>query len=100
MGMPGSTENLDELMFHVLGNLMHEGFVMKFADDLHVGGDTMDSLLQHWEQVLLRFQLNNLRLSAAKTKICPITTTLLGWVWSAGSISVSPHKLNLFNSNL
>ena len=34
MGMPGSTEHLDELMSRVIGDLMHQGRVMKIADDL------------------------------------------------------------------
>ena len=29
MGMPGSTEHLDELMSRVMGDLMHEGKVIK-----------------------------------------------------------------------
>lgn len=94
MGMPGSTEHLDELITRVLGDQLHNGSVMKLADDLYVGGDSLDSLLMNWEQVLSSFQSNNLRLSALKTEICPATTNLLGWVWSEGSISISPHKLN------
>ena len=94
MGMPGSTEHLNELMFRVLGDLIREGVVMKIADDLYIGGDSIGSLLHNWECVLHKFECNHLRLSATKSVICPITTTILGWIWSAGSISVSPHKLN------
>ena len=94
MGMPGSTEHLDELITRVLGELLHEGSVMKLADDLYVGGDNMDSLLRNWEQVLYKFQTNCLRLSPTKTEICPATTNILGWVWSEGNISISPHKLS------
>jgi hypothetical protein len=94
MGMPGSTEHLDELMFRVLGELIREGVVMKIADDLYVGGDDIPSLLYNWERVLNLFEMTNLRLSPTKTVICPITATVLGWVWSAGTISVSQHKLN------
>ena len=52
MGMSGSSECLKELMFRVLEDLIHEGFVMKIADDLYVGGDTVNTLLQHWEHVV------------------------------------------------
>lgn len=81
-------------MFRVLGDFIHEGFVMKIADDLYVGGDNINDLLLHWEHVLLKFQDNNLRLSPNKTVICPMTTTVLGWIWTTGNISVSPHKRN------
>jgi hypothetical protein len=94
MGMPGSTEHLDELMFRVLGELIREGVVMKIADDLYVGGDDIPSLLYSWERVLQLFEQTNLRISPSKTVICPITTTVLGWIWSAGTITVSQHKVN------
>ena len=93
MGMPGSTEHLDELMSRVLGDLMLEGVVKKIADDLYTGGDTIQELLHNWEKILQRFEANNLRLSASKTAICPVTTTILGWIWSAGTIAASPHKV-------
>ena len=31
-------------------------------------------------------------LSARKTVIAPKSTTILGWIWKCGSLSVSPHK--------
>ena len=94
MGMPGSTEHLDELMCRVLGDMMEAGQVIKLADDLYLGAATIKQLLQNWEKVLRRFDENNLRLSATKTEICPVTTTILGWVWSAGAIQASPHKVS------
>ena len=98
MGMPGSTEHLDELMYRVLGTLLEEGVVMKLADDLYIGGDDIPSLLRNWERVLSVFQFNNLRLSPSKSVICPISTTVLGWLWSSGNISISPHKINPLTS--
>ena len=75
MGMPGSTEHLNELMFRVLGDLTREGVVIKIADDLYIGCASIGSLLHNWESVLYKFECNNLRLSATKSVICPITTT-------------------------
>ena len=94
MGMPGSTEQLDELMSRVLGELLHEGVAIKIADDLYVGGDFISHLLYNWERTLQCFHNNDLRLKAPKTVICPRRTIVLGWIWSDGSISVSPHKVN------
>ena len=94
MGMPGSTEHLDELMCRVFGDMIEAGQVIKLADDLYLGAATIKELLQNWEKVLRRFDENNLRLSATKTEICPVTTTILGWVWSAGTIQASPHKVS------
>ena len=94
MGMPGSTEHLDELMCRVLGDLMHEGIVKKIADDLYTGGNTIPELLRNWERILQCFEVNNLRLSASKTVICPTTTTILGWEWTGDKIKASPLKIN------
>ena len=35
----------------------------------------------------------NLHLSPCKTIICPRTTTILGWVWTQGRLSASPHRI-------
>ena len=39
MGMPGSSETLQELLPRVLGDLMQKDFVVVIADDIHVGGN-------------------------------------------------------------
>ena len=93
MGMPGSTEHLDELMSRVLGDLLQDGTAIKIADDLYTGGNSITELLHNWERILKRFEDNNLRLSASKTVICPVSTTILGWQWSAGTLTTLPHKI-------
>ena len=80
-------------MSRVLGELLEEVVVRKIADDLYTGGNSIPELLHNWERILKAFETNNLRLSARKTTICPVTTTILGWVWSAGTITASPHKI-------
>ena len=45
MGMPGSETCLEELMCRVLGGLIQEGCTAKIANDLYVGGDTLEDLL-------------------------------------------------------
>lgn len=94
MGMPGSSENLDELMSRVLGELLHRGTVAKIADDIYIGGNSPEELLQNWVELLHVFKRNNLRLSASKTVINPQETVILGWVWKNGNISPSPHRLS------
>ena len=93
MGMPGSETALEELMCRVLGDLLKEGVVAKLADDLYCGGNTVDELLHNWRLVLQALYKCHLRLSAAKTTICPKNTTILGWIWSNGTIRASPHRL-------
>lgn len=93
MGMPGSETALEELMCRVFGDLLKEGIVAKIADDLYCGGNTHNELLHNWRRVLHALYNCELRLSATKTIICPKTTTILGWVWSLGTLRASPHRV-------
>ena len=93
MGMPGSETALEELMCRVLGDCIQDGIVSKLADDLYCGGNTLDELLSYWQRVLQSIQKCSLRLSPSKTVICPKSTTILGWIWSQGAISASPHRV-------
>ena len=94
MGMPGSSEYLQELMSRVFGDFVQEGFVVLLADDIHVCGNSEEEVLYNWERVLERLSTNNLSLSAAKTVVCPIRTTILGWQWNAGTLTPSIHKIS------
>ena len=98
MGMPGSSEFLQELTSRVFGDFITEGFLTVIADDLFIGGNTEDEILRNYERVLQRIAENNLSLSAVKTIICPRSTTILGWHWSAGTLSPSSHKTAAFAS--
>ena len=94
MGMPGSSEHLQELTSRVFGDFVQEGFVLVLADDLHVCGNSIAELYNNWHRVLQRISENNLTLSPSKTVICPKSTTILGWKWESGKISVLPHKIS------
>ena len=98
MGMPGSETALEEMMCRVLGDLIQEGCVAKIADDLYCGGATPDDLLSTWTRVLDQLDKCDLRLSPTKTVICPRSTTILGWVWSQGKLSASPHRVAVLSS--
>jgi len=93
MGIRSSETALKELMCRVLGDLLQEGCVAKIADDLNSGGNSHQELLLNWRKVLSVLDRCNLRLSPAKTIICPASTTILGWIWSQGSIRAFPHHL-------
>ena len=97
-GMPGSETALEEMMCCILRNFIQEGCMAKLADDLYCGGDTLEALLNNWRQVLEALDRCNLRLSPTKTVICFRSTTILGWVWSQGSLSASPHCIAVLTS--
>ena len=98
MGMPGSETCLEELMSRVLGDLIQEGRVAKLADDLYCGGETPQEAFCNWSLVLKALDDNNLRLSARKTIVCPKSTVILGWIWSAGTLKASPHRVTALAS--
>ena len=93
MGMPGSETALEEMMCRVVGDLIQEGCVAKLADDLYCGADSPEELLTIWTRVLDQLQRCNLRLSPTKTVICPKSTSILGWIWSQGKLTASPHRI-------
>ena len=82
MEIPDSETALDELMCPVLGDLLQEGCVAKVADDLYSGRNLHQELLTNWRKVLSALDHCNLRLSPARTIICPALTTILIWIWS------------------
>ena len=98
MGMPGSENALEEVVCCILGPLVQDRSVAKITDDLYSGGNTPQELLYNWKRVLQALHKCNLRLSAHKTIISPKTTTILGWIWNAGSLSASPHRLNILTT--
>ena len=98
MGMPGSESALDELLSRVLGDLIEIGSVQRLADDLYIGSDDVSSLYTAWEKVLVRLHQSDLCLSTAKTVIILASTTILGWVWSNGLLSISPHNIASLSS--
>lgn len=84
-------------MCRVLGDFTQEGHVAKIADDLYCGSSSPEELLLIWTRVLDQLDRCNLRLSPS-TVICPNSTTVLGWVWSQGTLSASPHRISVLSS--
>lgn len=93
MGMPGSETALKELTCRVMGDLLEEGIVVKLAADFfYCGADTPEQLVVNFSRVLAALNRCNLKLSASKTVIAPLRTTILGWIWQQGTLSASPHR--------
>ena len=62
------------------------------ADDLFIGGHTIEELYQNWSEVLCILFGNGLKLKATKTFIAPTHAQILGWDWNNGNLSASSHK--------
>ena len=48
MGLPGSEASLECLLCRILGDLMMQGRVVKLADDLYIGSNSVDQLCETW----------------------------------------------------
>ena len=92
MGMPGSETALEELINRVLGKFIQDGNTSKLADDLYVGADTLEELFDVWHLILETLSQNNLGLSGPKTIVVPLSTVILGWIWSNGTLKASSHR--------
>ena len=100
MGLPGSESALEELLSRIFKDMLKEGKMVKVADDMFFGASTVEELAEIWKEALRRLQLNGLRLNPTKTRICPVSATILGWVWTHGNnksgshIQSGSHRLN------
>ena len=94
MGMPGSSEILQELLTRIFGGEMTDGWILIIADDMYVCANTPDTLLRNSETVLEKMSRKGLSLSAVKTFLSPLSFDVFGWKWSSGTIH-GVHALSL-----
>ena len=91
-GLINQDEELNQLLSRVLGSLIMEGRCMKIADDLLIGGSTIDEAMSNWELVLHNLSEANLKLSPGKVRLFPEETTIFGWLVKDGKITPDPHR--------
>ena len=90
----GFKKYLDKILSRVLDDLIARKILVKIADDLIIGANTIDKLFSNYTEVLQRLQKNNLWLAADETIIYPNTLNILGWVWRESTLRLDPHKIN------
>ena len=92
-GLINQTEELDELLANIFNDMLTKGKLVKQADDLFTGGNTVEEAIANLEEMLKICNFNNLKLSPAKTIILPKTVDIMSWVWSeGGTLAPSPHR--------
>lgn len=70
-GLRNISEYLDEILSRVLVDLIAKKILVKTADDLLTGANTMDELFSNYIDVSQCLQENNLCLAVNKTTISP-----------------------------
>ena len=92
-GLINQTEELDELLANLFNDMITKGKLVKLADDLFTGGNTIDEAIDNLEELLNICNINNLKLSPAKTIILPKSVDIMSWIWSeGGTLAPSPHR--------
>ena len=95
MGMPGSEVALQELTALLFGDLRRQGKVEALMDDIYIGANTEQELVDNWRMFLRICFEADIRLNPKKVIIAPRQTNILGWVWTQGGIlEIDPHASN------
>ena len=92
-GLINQSEELDELLCNIFKDMLTDGKLIKQADDLFTGGDTLEEAINNFEEMLIICRKNNLKLSPSKTVMFPVSVDIMSWIWSeGGTLSPSPHR--------
>ena len=92
-GRKNESEQLDEWLYQVMGDLIQQGKVLKLHDDIRIGGRSVDEALENYSHVLERFAHHNIKLHPKKTKIFPKSTTVFGFVKEGQILKPSDHTI-------
>ena len=92
-GLINQSEELDELLANVFRHLLTDGKLVKQADDLFIGGESVEEALQNFHEMLQVCDENNIKLSPSKTIMFPTSVDIMSWIWNqGGTLSPSPHR--------
>ena len=100
-GFLNQSEGLENLVRIVLQKGIADGWVVVHADNIYVGGNTMDLATDRWDYVLCELDKNGLKLSPKKTACFPAALDLLGWSKQGRFLVPDEHRQNcLSKANL
>ena len=93
-GLLGMDAVTDELTDKLLGDLVLDGKVVKLADNVYFGAETIQELHQIFHEIIKRCNLANLRIKPAKIHLNIANADILGLHWDRGTLTPSTHKLD------
>ena len=91
LGMDSVTDELTDKMF---GDMVLEGKLVKLADNLYFGANSIDELHEIFSEIMKRCALADLRIKPSKIKLNIANADILGLHWSRGTLTPSVHKLD------
>ena len=92
-GLLGMDAVCDQLTDKLFGDLVLQGKVVKLADNLYFGGETISELHSIFHEIMRRCHLSNLRIKPQKISINIANADILGLHWDKGTLKPSAHKL-------
>ena len=93
-GLLNSDVILDQVLCRVLGDEISAGFCLAARDDLFVGGDSIDEVLENWDNILTKLEKANLKITARKVRVFLEDTEVFGHRVINGKIIPSDHTVN------
>ena len=94
MALLGMDVFQDELTDKLLGDLVLSGNLIKLADNVYFGANSIQDFQQLFETILHRCEAADLRLKPSKLKLIVQSADILGLHWHRGALSPSHHKLD------
>ena len=94
MGLLGMDVFQDELTDRLLGDLVLAGNVVKLADNIYFGSNSLEGFHSVFKTILGRCETADLKLKPGKLKINIQQADILGLNWNKGKLSPSRHKLD------
>ena len=93
-GLKNASEHAYKRLALVYGDMCAEDRMTRMADGLYILGNTLESLLDNFIEVLSRARFCGLTFKPSKSIIVPQTTTLFGWRKSADGWSPTAHTVS------
>ena len=92
-GMCNSPTTFQAMMDDIFKDLIKEGIVIIYMDDMFLSAKTKERLRENTKQVLQRLMENDLYLKPKKCEFCKEKIEWLGMVIQEGKITMDPGKL-------
>ena len=94
MGLLGMDVYQDEITDKLFGDLVLSGNLVKMADNIYFGADSLSNFVDLFKLILSRIKTADLRIKASKLKLNVQSADILGLHWNKGRLSPSSHKLD------
>ena len=93
-GLLGMDAITDELTDKLLGDLVLAGKVVKLADNVYFGAETISGLHEIFHEIMSRCSKATLRIKPSKIHLNIANADILGLHWNRGTLTPSTHKLD------